>query len=185
MGSSVIPISDAVHCNRSRSALQPPLQCTASVLAVHCILHARTSHLSRKYVRPSLQVRASVLARTCVRDRLHLGIFPHVFLLSPEKARGWLRAGKKERGVSWIRPFMIPFGVISDYSATTAAVSAAAVSAAAVSATVVSTSAATLSQHTLSESAQQPCSVLLPHDAKETATTAANTNANFFISLCF
>ena len=138
-----------------------------------------------KYVRPSLQVRASVLASTCVRDRLHLGIFPHVFLLSPEKARGWLRAGKKERGVSWIRPFMIPFGVISDYSATTAAVSAAAVSAAAVSATVVSTSAATVSQHTLSESAQQPCSVLLPHDAKETATTAANTNANFFISLCF
>ena len=67
MGSSVLPISDAVHCNRSRSALQPPLQCTASVLAVHCILHARTSHLSRKYVRPSLQVRASVLASTCNR----------------------------------------------------------------------------------------------------------------------
>ena len=33
-----------------RSALQPPLQCTASVLAVHCILHASTSNLSRKYV---------------------------------------------------------------------------------------------------------------------------------------
>ena len=30
-------ISDAVHCNRPRSALQPPLQCTASVLAVHCL----------------------------------------------------------------------------------------------------------------------------------------------------
>ena len=38
----VFSISDAVHCNRSRSALQPPLQCTASVLAVHCILHANT-----------------------------------------------------------------------------------------------------------------------------------------------
>ena len=34
---SVLPISDAVHCNRSRSALQPLPQCTASVLAVHCI----------------------------------------------------------------------------------------------------------------------------------------------------
>ena len=55
----VVSISDAVHCNRSRSALQPPLQCTASVLAVHCILHASTSNLSRKYVHPSLQVRAS------------------------------------------------------------------------------------------------------------------------------
>ena len=62
----VLPISDAVHCNRSRSALQPPLQCTASVLAVHCILHASTSNLSPKYVHPSPQVRASVLASTCV-----------------------------------------------------------------------------------------------------------------------
>ena len=33
----VLPLSDAVHCNRSRSALQPLPQCTASVLAVHCI----------------------------------------------------------------------------------------------------------------------------------------------------
>ena len=33
----VFSISDAVHCNRPRSALQPSLQCTASVLAVHCI----------------------------------------------------------------------------------------------------------------------------------------------------
>ena len=48
----VLPISDAVHCNRSRSALHPPLQCTASVLAVHCLF-------SRKYVQPSPQVRAS------------------------------------------------------------------------------------------------------------------------------
>ena len=30
------PLSDAVHCNRPRSALQPPLQCTASVLASTC-----------------------------------------------------------------------------------------------------------------------------------------------------
>ena len=33
----VLPISDAVHCNPSCSALHPPLQCTASALAVHCI----------------------------------------------------------------------------------------------------------------------------------------------------
>ena len=68
----VLPISDAVHCNRSCSALQPPLQCTASVLAVHCILHASTSNLSRKYVHPSLQVRASVLASTCIRPRKYV-----------------------------------------------------------------------------------------------------------------
>ena len=35
----VLPISDAVHCNRLCSALQPLPQCTASVLAVHCIRH--------------------------------------------------------------------------------------------------------------------------------------------------
>ena len=33
----VLPLSDAVHCNRSRSALHLSLQCTASVPAVHCI----------------------------------------------------------------------------------------------------------------------------------------------------
>ena len=54
------PISDAVHCNRSRSALHPPLQCTASVLAVHCLF-------SCKYVQPSPQVRATVPANTCNR----------------------------------------------------------------------------------------------------------------------
>ena len=32
---SVLPISDAVHCNRSRSALHPSLQCTASFIALH------------------------------------------------------------------------------------------------------------------------------------------------------
>ena len=54
----VLPISDAVHCNRPRSALQPLPQCTASVLAVHCILHANICNLSRKYVQPSSQVLA-------------------------------------------------------------------------------------------------------------------------------
>ena len=32
----VFPLSDAVHCNRPCSALHPPLQCTASVLASTC-----------------------------------------------------------------------------------------------------------------------------------------------------
>ena len=41
-----------------RSALQPFLQCTASVLAVHCIRPCT-------YLHPSLHVLASVLARTC------------------------------------------------------------------------------------------------------------------------
>ena len=35
--SASFPLSDAVHCNRPRSALQPSPQCTASALAVHCI----------------------------------------------------------------------------------------------------------------------------------------------------
>ena len=72
----------------------------------------------------------------------------------------------------------VPYRVVPDYSATT--VSATALSAAAVSAATVS--AATVSVATLSESAQQACSVLLPQDAKDTATMAANTNANFFIT---
>ena len=42
---SVLPISDAVHCNRSRSALQPLPQCTASVLAVHCIFYSPSSQV--------------------------------------------------------------------------------------------------------------------------------------------
>ena len=31
----VLSISDAVHCNPSRSALHPPLQCTASLPGMH------------------------------------------------------------------------------------------------------------------------------------------------------
>ena len=75
----------------------------------------------------------------------------------------------------------VPYRVVPDYSATT--VSATALSATAVSAATVS--AATVSVATLSESAQQACSVLLPQDAKDTATMAANANANFFVSQCF
>ena len=48
----LLPISEAVYCNRSRSALQPSTQCTASLHAVYCIR-------PRKYVHPSTQVRTS------------------------------------------------------------------------------------------------------------------------------
>ena len=51
-----------------RSALQPLPQCTASVLAVHCILHANICNLSRKRLQPPLQTFA-------VKDA-HLGISP-------------------------------------------------------------------------------------------------------------
>ena len=51
----VLPISDARHCNRSRSALQPSLQCTASFPANVCIRH-------RKRLHPGLQTLSSVLA---------------------------------------------------------------------------------------------------------------------------
>ena len=49
-----------------RSALQPPLQCTASVLAVHCIF-------SRKRLHPPSQTFASVLANVIIPGckRLH------------------------------------------------------------------------------------------------------------------
>ena len=63
----VLPISDAVHCNRSCSALQPPLQCTASVLAVHCILHANIYNLSRKRLQPFPQTFATAPANVCNR----------------------------------------------------------------------------------------------------------------------
>ena len=49
-----------MHCNRPRSALQPPLQCTASVLAVHCLF-------SRKRLQPGLQTLSSVLANVIIR----------------------------------------------------------------------------------------------------------------------
>ena len=49
-----------------RSALQPPLQCTATAPAVHCIRPRSALHPPRKYLQPSLQVRATVLASTCV-----------------------------------------------------------------------------------------------------------------------
>ena len=76
----VLPISDAVHCNRPRSALHPSSQCTASVPAVHCIR-------SRKYLQPFPQVLATVLVSTCRKRRLHLGISsPMFFLLTKTSA---------------------------------------------------------------------------------------------------
>ena len=66
-----------MHCIRPCSALHPPLQCTASVPAVHCLF-------SRKYVQPSPQVRAIVPASTCVRTCKYVNPFLQVFLLNPE-----------------------------------------------------------------------------------------------------
>ena len=63
----VLPLSDANVCNRSRKRLQPPPQTFASVIVNVC---GKNLHL------------ASVPASTCVRDRLHLGIFPMLFLQS-------------------------------------------------------------------------------------------------------
>ena len=56
---SLLPVSDAVHCNRLCSALQPLLQCTASVLAVHCIF-------SRKRLHPGLQTLSSRVANVII-----------------------------------------------------------------------------------------------------------------------
>ena len=77
----VLPISDAVHCNRLCSALHPSSQCTASSMLVLATFPASTCIRPRKYVQPSPQVRASVLASTS-----EIGSFrnlPRVFLLSP------------------------------------------------------------------------------------------------------
>ena len=80
---SLLPVSDAVHCNRPCSAVQPLLQCTASVLAVHCILHT--------HMQPFPQVLVTILARTCdrpckyVREKTPLfrNLFPFPYNLSP------------------------------------------------------------------------------------------------------
>ena len=61
----VLPISDAVHCNRSRSALHPPLQCTASVPAVYCLF-------SRNRLHPPSQTFASAIVNVCIRYRKRL-----------------------------------------------------------------------------------------------------------------
>ena len=91
---SVLPVSDAVHCNRSRSALHPSLQCTASVLAVHCIcpcsalplFTANVCILSRKRLQPPSQTFASAIVNVCgekmVKRRLLWNPFPHVFIVS-------------------------------------------------------------------------------------------------------
>ena len=54
----VLPISDAVHCNRSRSALHPPLQCTAS--------------FHRKRLHPFPQTFATAIVNVCIRHRKRL-----------------------------------------------------------------------------------------------------------------
>ena len=90
----VFPISDAVHCNPSCSALQPLPQCTASALAVHCIrpcsalplFTANVCILSRKRLQPPSQTFATAIVNVCgekmVKRRLLWNPFPHVFIVS-------------------------------------------------------------------------------------------------------
>ena len=93
---SLLPVSDAVHCNRPCSAVQPLLQCTASVLAVHCILHTHTCNLSRKYLQPSLHVLATAPARTCGKRRHYLGISSPAPTISLLCLLAYCRAGSRE-----------------------------------------------------------------------------------------
>ena len=98
---SLLPVSDAVQCNRPCSAVQPLLQCTASVLAVHCILHT--------HMQPFPQVLATILARTCDRPckslREKTPLFrisspsPTISLLCP---LAYCRAGSRELRVGII-----------------------------------------------------------------------------------
>ena len=90
----VLPISDAVHCNRPRSALHPSSQCTASVPAVHCIR-------SRKYLQPFPQVLATVLVSTCRKRRLHLGISSPMFFLLTQNF-GYIYRAEPKKAVSYI-----------------------------------------------------------------------------------
>ena len=64
-----------------RSALQPLPQCTASVLAVHCILHANTCNLSCTYLQSSLQVLATFPVSIC-GPRKALPLSPQAFASS-------------------------------------------------------------------------------------------------------
>ena len=87
-----------------RSALQPLPQCTASVLAVHCILHANTCNLSRKYLRPSLQVLATAPASTCGKRRHYIGISSPMFFYWAE-----LFPYYKSEGYHWDTPHFIMY----------------------------------------------------------------------------
>ena len=98
---SLLPISDAVHCNLPCSALQPLLQCTASVLAVHCILHT--------HMQPFPQVLATILARTCDRPCKYLREKTPLFRISSPSPTiplpcllAYCRAGSRELRVGII-----------------------------------------------------------------------------------
>ena len=97
---SLLPVSDAVHCNRPCSAVQPLLQCTASVLAVHCILHTHTCNLSRKYLQPSLHVLATAPASTCGKRRLYLGSLP--LPLQSLSSVFWHTAAQAAESCAWV-----------------------------------------------------------------------------------
>ena len=104
---SLLPVSDAVQCNRPCSAVQPSLQCTASVLAVHCIRPCsalyppHTCNLSRKYLQPSLHVLATAPARTCGKRRpLFRNLFPFPYKLSLPVL--WHTAVQAAESCAWV-----------------------------------------------------------------------------------
>ena len=88
---SLLPISDAVHCNRSCSALHPSLQCTAS-----------STHMQ-----PFPQVLATIPARTCDRPCKYLrektplfrNLFPFPYNLSPVF---WHTAAQAAESCAWV-----------------------------------------------------------------------------------
>ena len=82
----LLPISEAVHCNRSRSALQPSTQCTASLHAAYCIR-------PRKYVQPSTQVRTSEIG-----------------FLTEQRLKICRYEKKKEPTTGWVTLCLTPLG---------------------------------------------------------------------------
>ena len=89
---SLLPVSDAVHCNRPCSAVQPLLQCTASVLAVHCILHTLATILARTCDRPCKYLRE--------KTPLFRNLFPfHYNLLS---SVFWHTAAQAAESCAWV-----------------------------------------------------------------------------------
>ena len=90
----VLPISDAVHCNRPRSALQPPLQCTASAWTY-------LVYFKRKYMRPPRITFATADANVCGKS-LHLA---SVFASTCNRPRRYLREKHHLGKVSGPNPF--------------------------------------------------------------------------------
>ena len=89
---SLLPVSDAVHCNRPCSAVQPLLQCTSFVLAVHFILHTHATFPARTCDRPC----------KCLREKTPLfwNLFPFPYNLSLPVL--WHTAAQAAESYVWI-----------------------------------------------------------------------------------